>query len=271
LHAERPQLTGETASGEPVRYRWFTGIVHDARTMPIIAIDGVRNARRIGRRFGLRYVRSANLDRITPRGIEDLSLHGITRVIDLRDDSERHALGEAPTSYGAVPVLHMPIYHSPAGPPMIGRLENVYDGILESRAPEIARVVEAIIDGDGFTLVHCASGKDRTGVVSAVLSLAAGATDEDVVADYVKSSDQLGTERHRIVKAMVDMLPITAADRRDALRLQLDSPAAAIEHVIATIERFGGPHAYLRRGGISEDTLRTIAERAAEAARFRAA
>jgi hypothetical protein len=62
--------------------------------------------------------------------------------------------------------------------------------VLEATA-ELARIVRIVASASGPVLVHCAAGKDRTGIVVAVLLRAAGVRRDDVMADYLRTNDNL--------------------------------------------------------------------------------
>jgi hypothetical protein len=62
--------------------------------------------------------------------------------------------------------------------------------VLEATA-ELARIVRIVASASGPVLVHCAAGKDRTGIVVAVLLRAAGVRRDEVMADYLRTNDNL--------------------------------------------------------------------------------
>ncbi|WP_218683103.1 tyrosine-protein phosphatase, partial [Microbacterium sp. BF1] len=85
---------------------------------------------------------------------------------------------------------------------------------------------------------------------------AAGASEDDVVADYVLSAPQVrpvrGEHAERIAAS------VEARERADVLRLHLESPPEAIVHALAVIREFGGAEEYLRAHGLRSDQLAAL-------------
>ncbi|WP_130176303.1 tyrosine-protein phosphatase [Cryobacterium sp. SO1] len=219
-----------------------------------ITIHGTYNARwsDAGTPGAHRLARAAALDAVGPPGAAQLTALGVARVVDLREDTE----GTAPAH--GVPVVRVPLYRLPDGPPQIGALEAVYDFLLRERGTELTRAVIAIATAPGRVLVHCTAGKDRTGLVVALAMLAAGHTEAAVVTDYSLSMGVVGTRRADHVRSVLARLNLDPAAYRDALRLHLDSPPAAIERVLGTIRSLGGAAHYLVRHGATPVHLRAL-------------
>ena len=66
-----------------------------------------------------------------------------------------------------------------------------YLGYLENRPEEVMGALRSIITAPGAAIVHCAAGKDRTGVVVALALTVAGVEPEVIVADYVATDERL--------------------------------------------------------------------------------
>ncbi|MFO7689880.1 MAG: tyrosine-protein phosphatase [Cryobacterium sp.] len=216
-----------------------------------ITIEGTYNARWSDPApyGGHRLARAAALDQIGPVGAAQLTALGVTLVIDLREDGERGAAAHS------VPVVSLPLYRLPNGPPLAGSLEEVYDFLLRERGDELAAAVAAIATAVGAVLVHCTAGKDRTGLVIALALSAAGHSEADVVADYARSTGVVRTHRTVHAHAALATLNLAADAHRDALRLHLDSPPAAMTHALRTLAGHGGADAYLRRHGLTDEHL----------------
>lgn len=212
-----------------------------------LSIDGTFNGRWAAN-SGL--LRSAALDALTPSGQHALRQLGVRLVVDLRAAEERGAVNHG------FPVAHHPIFEFSA--PVTGSLEDVYTDLLRTRGAALAGAVAAIADADGPVLVHCAVGKDRTGLVVALALLAAGLPEDDVVADYALSGDVVREHRHTAVQANLDALGLNDTVHAHSVRLHLDSPAEALRHALRTLDELGGADVYLRHNGLSNDQLAAL-------------
>lgn len=111
-------------------------------------------------------------------------------VVDLRSPREWQ---NAPVPWPVeTSIVRHPIFDAAAldAIPVEEALLTVYDGMLTTAAQSVAAVV-GLLGSDGSTLVHCAAGKDRTGVVIAALLLLAGVEPAAVVADYRRTEEAM--------------------------------------------------------------------------------
>jgi protein-tyrosine phosphatase len=133
-------------------------------------------------------------------------------------------------------------------------LPAAYRTMLALAAPAIEEIVGVIVDersADGPTLVHCAAGKDRTGIVTAVLLSGVGVSDENVVADYLLTGERLPA-----VRAALSRRPMYAAGPG---QLPVFS-AEPIETVLAVLRHdYGGANRFLAQAGVSSAQLRALA------------
>lgn len=188
-----------------------------------------------------------------------------TKVIDLR--SEREFLHEPhhPLAPTGVEILNFPLISAlrpGVAPP--SSLAELYQLMLQTTSEHLVSVVDAISISDGPTLVHCAVGKDRTGVsVAMVLSLL-GADRDQIIADYLE------TERntHAIVERLIEMkskaLP-TDDDIPPTPAEFLQTPIEAIEGVLDTWNQHpGGPVDWFRSWGGTFEIVDRLRERMIE-------
>jgi protein-tyrosine phosphatase len=132
--------------------------------------------------FG-RIIRSDAPLSLSPADVALLNKMGITAAIDFRADKE---IAANPSAFADSPDFHY--YHCPfavgtEGPGQAGGIPALYMRIIID-FPIMSRVMRLIAENRGGVLIHCAAGKDRTGVVSALLLLIAGVDTLDILADY---------------------------------------------------------------------------------------
>lgn len=125
-----------------------------------------------------------------------------------------------------------------------------YLGYLRDRPDNIVAALRAIAEqGEGAALVHCAAGKDRTGVVIALALSVAGVDRRAIVDDYAASADVIAE-----IVARLESSP-TYADDVAGRHLDSHRPiAATMERFLRELdERFGGPQRWLDDHGFDSD------------------
>jgi protein-tyrosine phosphatase len=247
-------------------------VVRPDRTL---AWDGCLNVRDLGgyatedggqTRFGA-IVRADSVRDLNAAGWRSLVDYGITRIVDLRQHSELEA---DPPMDVPVEVVHVPLFPEP-GSPQWAELEAVVDtagdpvattrGVylecLERFRGEMALALTAVARaGDGGVVVHCRAGKDRTGLVSAVLLRLAGVSLDDVGADYALTEENLRAVWSEWVELAED------EDERERRRRLLATPAAAMVSVLTELEaRYGTVRAYASAGAVSDRDLDRLVDR----------
>ena len=215
-------------------------------------------------RYGV-LVRADNVRNLDDEGWDALAEHGITRIVDLRWPEE---LAEDPPRDVDIDVVHVsllgtldPEYDSQIEQYMAkddpgGFWSRQYLEFLERYRAEFGRAVGAIADAPGPALFHCAGGKDRTGLIAALLLRLAGAEIDDIAADYSLSGPNL----HRRPNPWVESAP-TEAERGRRLFMGRTPPEA----MARTLEQLGDVEEYLRSAGVTDDQLARLKERLAAA------
>ena len=191
-----------------------------------------------------------------------LDRRGVNTVIDLREPAEAAAAPDnAPPG---LRVISSPVYQGRI--PLDLPLTELYHGLLQDCGQALADAVRHVIRHlHGGVLVHCAAGKDRTGLVIALLLSAVGADRETVIRDYAHSENMLPESFRDASRARLQTLITDPAALDTALHLHLASPAGAMQTVLWTLEgeRLGGytgAGAYLLRHGLSREDLDLAAE-----------
>jgi len=156
---------------------------------------------------------------------------GVGLVSDLRSTTEQRRL---PSPLRAAGWEHWPEPHEidhesalrvmgdPACTPADVRAAMIalYESMAENLVPVLRGVFHAAVTGRGGLLVHCAIGKDRTGVATALLLEALGATRQVVMEDYLASNAAKGAiyaalaarNAHRAPPPVAIVAPLIAAD-----------------------------------------------------------
>ncbi|MBQ2952569.1 MAG: tyrosine-protein phosphatase [Clostridia bacterium] len=136
----------------------------------------------------LRLLRSDAPTTPTPEDIAFLQAHGVTLLIDLRSGAERERRPCPIAEHPGFTYLHLPVTGGnalPASPEMVPQSYlRMVDG-------QMARILRTIGDAESGVMFFCTAGKDRTGVVAALLQRQAGMAREEIIADYVRSGDNL--------------------------------------------------------------------------------
>lgn len=217
-----------------------------------LAWDGCGNVRDLG---GLRLraggrtrpgvvVRADSLTRLTPAGRDQALAFGVSRAIDLRAGDEKTPGERWPDGVRVVtnPILpgspDDPLWPEfgaifDAAPDAEHGLRDVYLAFLERWPREFAAAVAAMAGPrDGAVVVHCNAGRDRAGLVSALLLDALGVDRGEIAADFAASPP---IEGHPGASAWV-MLEVLAALDRTA----------------------GGSREYLAAAGLDPAVLETV-------------
>ncbi|MFB7538327.1 tyrosine-protein phosphatase [Streptomyces zaomyceticus] len=123
----------------------------------------------------------------------------VTTVIDLRYPWEIAAKGRLPETEGIswhnLSIEHRPYDQAEIDPDLDPwrHLADRFAEVAEDGAVELRTALEVIAAAEGPLVFHCASGKDRTGLLAAVVLALVGVPDEEILADFALT--ELATER----------------------------------------------------------------------------
>ncbi|GAA0682770.1 hypothetical protein GCM10010193_40670 [Kitasatospora atroaurantiaca] len=141
-------------------------------------------------RWGRLY-RSDSLAKLEGEDWERFLSLGVRTVIDLRYPWEIEQKGRVPETAGLgyhnLSIEHRPYDQAALGPDVdtARYLAERYAEVALDGVKELGRALELIASADSGPLVfHCASGKDRTGIVAALVLALLGVSEEDIIADF---------------------------------------------------------------------------------------
>lgn len=200
-------------------------------------------------------VRTGSLLRSALPAADDLAPDGLTwppsLVVDLRSAPEAEPVH--PLEPAGARVLNLPLLSAlrpGVAPP--STLADLYLTVVHGAAPLLVDLVREVSDEPGATLVHCAAGKDRTGISIALLLRLLGVQRDDVVSDYL-----LTVEAERDIAARLSRAP--GHERRAELPREFFTvPVEAIVGVLDVWDAHGsGTHGwYVEAGGSDADVER---------------
>lgn len=150
-----------------------------------------------------KYFRSENLSSLTANDIQVLGSVGISTIFDLRQPLERLQNPTPEPIASSINIVEVPLlstivgYEDGLAAIFAGKIPRItasdmaqmYAELLEVHINEMMAVAQAILDHDnGSILIHCNAGKDRTGMIVALVQLALGVSTDDVIYDYLLSN-----------------------------------------------------------------------------------
>ncbi|MCP3801608.1 tyrosine-protein phosphatase [Allokutzneria sp. A3M-2-11 16] len=187
-------------------------------------------------------------------------------VIDLRATAEHsgaaHPLAGPDTVVRRIPLLEAVVaeLNEPSTPaaPADKDLAAVYVGMLKASSAEFVEVLRLVAVADGPALVHCAAGKDRTGVAVALALSAVGVTREAIVADYVRTQANM----ERVIARMTGGVLLPEGVDFEPIRHLFEAPARAMEAVLDRLDAHpDGARGWLDEHGLSPITITRLTTR----------
>lgn len=218
-------------------------------------------------------LRADDLAVITDDDAARLVSGGLTSVIDLRTNDEAAITGRGPLAAHPVAYHHLPLMESiSAGMPedrafVIDHVAmgEMYARMVEKAAPQLVTALGIIALSPGSTAFHCAAGRDRTGVLAAVLLLALGADDDDIVADYARTHSNMAAIQERMRPVMGTLMARLGFDLDAMTKMTFSEEPMDISMLTMFArlrERHGDVLAPLRAAGLTDGVTARLRERA---------
>ena len=211
---------------------------------------------------------------------------GLTTVVDLRSTGEVHLAGPGPLKGAGVEHHHLSLIPEWDGEPDQAEADRALDtttqekalpnlparprqadptdladhylGYVQDAGPNLGTALRLLADAPaGSTLVHCAAGKDRTGVLVALALSLVGVTREAVVTDYVRSAERADKILDRLMATNAygpGLAGISVAD--------ISPVASSMEGFLDAVDRdYGGPHGLAMSVGVDEESIARLGVR----------
>ncbi|EAU84322.2 hypothetical protein CC1G_01318 [Coprinopsis cinerea okayama7 len=249
---------------------------------PFVTVPGVINFRDLGSYPSTTHpgkvtkpkllFRSAELSGITDEGKAKLKELGVTQVYDLRSDTEIKKYNTPSPEIDGIHFHHIPVFQTADYSPEMmakryqlyasGKTEafvELYSQILDHGGHSFGAVLRHIRDRSSEGCIfHCTAGKDRTGVLAALILKLAGVEDDLVAQDYALTRVGREPAREMIMKRLAKE-PLFASNNEAALNMftcRHETMMAVLKHIE---ERYGGAENYIKRYvGLSDEELETV-------------
>ncbi|MFP7238201.1 tyrosine-protein phosphatase [Bacillus altitudinis] len=203
--------------------------------------------------------RSADLSRLTKQDILTFSTLGIQTICDLRTSSERKS--HPPKIMEHDKIVHIPMQPDSMMPSkwtmfrmLIAEgkslsftpiMKDVYQSMLYERKKEIQQLFTLLSDEKNYPLMlHCTSGKDRTGFLSALIQLAAGVPVHTVLSEYMRSNEgvKILVKRQERFVRMMSLYRVSKEQIQPLLGVQQDYLEDVLNEMMDT---YGNAERYL--------------------------
>jgi len=206
--------------------------------------------------------RADGLHALSPRGVATLRDEiALGDIIDLRSSAELALDGRGLLEREPIRFHHLPLFdggraqRNPTAD--IASLADLYFGMIDFAREPIAKVITVLARTRDPAVFHCAAGKDRTGVISALLLSLLDVRDEVIVADYAATREALDAIVERLMSSegyqgMFEELP------PDTLHANPETMEAFLARVRA---EFGGMVDYAREIGVDGSDVERLRAR----------
>jgi protein-tyrosine phosphatase len=198
-------------------------------------------------------VRADWLPGLSEEGRRALVDYGVSLVVDLRPDQERAHDGSTPLP---VPVARQVMDPRPLPPAWDWpSMREAYLALADHYRAELAQALTLLGDAEPPAAIHCAGGRDRTGIACGMALWLAGVEPDAIAADHALSDENLAPHNVEWLAAAAD------EQERERRRRILQPPGRTLVGVLEEIERHEGIRERLLGAGADEAALDRLVAR----------
>ncbi len=160
------------------------------------------------------FLRSGSPEWLNAEQVQEVKDYGVKTVIDLRAKEELKGSGNPYAEDPDVSFFSIPLLNSDPNDTEDQTMEYIrthklgdyYVIIAENMGDRLVSIMRVLLNAEGLVLFHCAHGKDRTGVVAALLYLISGASREDIIKNYKVSYEYMKDFLDPLIQKLPDDL-----------------------------------------------------------------
>jgi protein tyrosine/serine phosphatase len=214
-------------------------------------------------------IRSDNLQGLSDKDVRRLlEDHGVRTVLDLRTPTEVRSEGPGPLVAEGLRHVNLdliPTWDDEVASDRIvpheqreqGDLSHFYLTYLDQMPQSVVDALRVIADpASGSVVVHCAAGKDRTGVIVALALAVAGVRRDEIVADYALTGERIEAIRDRLAAS-----PTYAEDMQTRPLDDMRPHALSMRHFFDRLDELGGVEAWLTGHGFGPEEQTALRKR----------
>lgn len=136
----------------------------------------------------LRYIRSDYPGNLSDEEVSWLRKNGVTTIIDLREKTEYAQKPCRLETESGFTYYHLPVTGGGDTPKSVEAVAATYLGMLDE---QMEKIISTILEAKTNVMYFCGAGKDRTGVVSAILLKRLGYSNQEIIKDYMETKENL--------------------------------------------------------------------------------
>ena len=233
-------------------------MAHTKRHISIAHMHNVRDLGGLERRDGRQTARNVfwrgdSPHAISTDAIRDFAAARMTTVIDLRQPSECSVHPNPFLHHDGFSYHHVQLFAGDTLQNLPETLQAFYVAVIAQCGTPLAHIIEHCAAAPAGVFFHCQLGKDRTGILSAILLLLAGVTEASILEDYALTADRIrDLTRELTINPPAHMNP---QRYRDLLATHPSTLYVVLEHIRM---QHGSVVAYLRAAGCSASAITRV-------------